>query len=420
MEWERIEAVLTVLLIGFLIGLQRSLSSQLKGEPILMGSRTFALIGLAGYLSGWLGERVENLELVGFAVTALILLGAYLMKVQRLGKLGVTTQFAGVITFLLGLLVWAGYREYGISLAVLVVLLLELKPKLRQIEERISPTEVKAVLLLLVMSFVILPLLPDRFMGPYNLFNPYKSWLMAILIASISFVGYLTMKIVGERHGIFITGAAGGLVSSTAVTVTLSRLYRAVGGSLYSYAGGIAIASTFMYLRVLLEVAITNPPLALQLLTPYGIATLLGLAYTFFLYRRASSTQISLHNSELSKNPLQLSEAIKFALLFGIIFGAVEFVRSRYGEVGVYLVAFISGITDVDAITISLSEMAKGGLAPLTALAGIVIASATNSLVKLGLTYWIGGVRLGWELTKFFIVTLLPMFLALLWLRGIG
>ncbi|WP_456380683.1 MgtC/SapB family protein, partial [Hydrogenimonas sp.] len=274
-------------------------------------------------------------------------------------------------------------------------------------ETHISPTDIHAVTLLLAMSFIVLPVLPDEMIGPYHLFNPYKTWLMAVIIAGISFVGYVAIKVLGQKHGVFLTGAAGGLISSTAVSISLSEMFQRQYGLLNNYAGGIAVACTFMYLRVLFEAFVIHPELALRLSPAYLGAALSGLAFSWWLFTHSKSAEISLENSAIMKNPLQLSEAIKFGLLFGIVYGAIAFVQTRYGDIGVYIVSLFSGITDVDAITLSLSQLAKEGkLAQIASMNGIVIASVTNSIVKLGIVYWLGGAKLGWRVTQFFLLTL--------------
>jgi uncharacterized membrane protein (DUF4010 family) len=261
--------------------------------------------------------------------------------------------------------------------------------------------------LLLAMSFIVLPVLPNEMIGPYELFNPYKTWLMAVIIAAISFVGYAAIKLLGPKRGIFITGAAGGLVSSTAVSISLSKMFEKQFQFINNYAGGVAVACTFMYLRVLFEAAVIHPALAKALAPAYVAASAIGIVFSYFLYTRSHTADIHFEEQAIAKNPLQLSEALKFGLLFGVIYGAIAFTQGRFGDIGVYIVSFISGITDVDAITLSLSELAKDEKVVMkTAMNGIVIASVVNSLVKLGIVFWIGGLRLGWRVAQFFIVTL--------------
>ncbi len=411
MDYHIIQAILTTLLIGLMIGLQRSLTYMLQNKKSFIGSRTFALIALAGYMAAWIESKIAGFLIASFIIVGVLIALGYVMKAWKLDRLGLTTQMAALLTFVLGVMVWYGLDRYAIFIAVLTILLLELKPKLQEIERHISPTDIQSVVLLLVMSFVILPVLPDRMIGPYHLFNPYKTWVMAIIIATLSFIGYLAIKIFGERHGILITGAAGGLISSTAVTITLSKIFPKTYSLLPIYTAGIGIAWTFMFVRVFVETLIIDPSLARIVALPYLLTALIGGLYVYFLYRHSFTTQISFHNEQLEKNPLQLSEAIKFGILFGLIYGAIHLVQQKYGNIGVYIVSVISGITDVDAITLSLSEMAKEQkLEFWPALIGIVSASYTNTIVKLGIVYWLGGRALGWSVTKFTILITITLF----------
>lgn len=411
MEVELIKSIITVLLIGLMIGLQRSLTYILRNEKFFMGSRTFALIALSGYMAGWLGEKIAGFTIVVTITIALFIIMTYYFKVTKLGKLGITTQSAAFLTYLLGLMVWYGLEKYAIFIAVLIIVLLEIKPKLQQIERRISSTDINSVILLLVMSFVILPILPDKMIGPYHLFNPYKTWVMAIIISALSFVGYVAIKVLGQKHGVLVTGAAGGLISSTAVSITLSDIFPKRAELIPIYTAGIAISWTFMFIRVFVETLIIDTSLAKIVAIPYLLTAFAGIGYVYYLYKRSPKIDITFHNPELEKNPLQLSEAIKFGLLFGIIYGAIAFVETKYGNIGVYIVSVISGITDVDAITLSLSEMTKEQrLEMLAALTGIVAASYTNTLVKLGIVYWLGGRELGWSVTKFTVLVTVTLF----------
>lgn len=407
MEYEIVRAIVTVLVLGFLIGMQRTMSYLPKEQKSFAGSRTFALIGLIGYLAAWLGETIPGFIFAAAVVVGILLAVSYYLKVVMLHKSGMTTQIAAVITFLLGLMVYAGLQEYAIFIGVLLIVLLEIKPRLRRFESSLSATDVHAAVLLLAMTFIVLPVLPDEMVGPYALFNPYKTWLMAVIIAAISFIGYAAIKLVGRRRGLFITGAAGGMVSSTGVAVSLSKMFNGVLDARDPFAGAVAVACTFMYFRVLLEAMLIHPELAGALAPAYLAATFGGLAFSYYLYTRTADGSAASVEEGVPRNPLQLSEALKFGLLFGIVYGAIAFTETRFGDVGVYVISFVSGITDVDAVTLSLSELTRGDkLALSTAMNGIVIASVTNSLVKLGIVYWLGGRQLGWRVAQFFVLTL--------------
>ncbi|WP_457593736.1 MgtC/SapB family protein [Hydrogenimonas sp.] len=415
MEYDIVKALFITIMLGFAVGMQRSMTYIYKGEQAFAGSRTFALIALAGYISGWLQQYVSGFVIAALAVFGFLVAFSYFLKVKTTQKRGMTTQIAAIVTFMLGLMVWYGLVDYAVFIGVVTIVLLEIKPRLRKIESHISSTDINAVVLLLAMSFVVLPILPDEMIGPYKLFNPYKTWLMAVIIAAISFVGYVAIKVLGQKHGVFLTGAAGGLISSTAVSISLSEMFEKRMDLLNNYAGGIAVACTFMYLRVLFEAFVIHPELAMRLAPAYLGAAGSGLVFSYYLYVHAKAAEISLESSAITKNPLQLSEAIKFGLLFGIIYGAIAFVQTRYGDIGVYIVSLFSGITDVDAITLSLSQLARDGkLAELSSMNGIVIASVTNSLVKLGIVFWLGGAALGWKLFRFFALTLGMMLAGLL------
>ena len=413
MDIQIIRSILVAALLGFMIGMQRSIYHLSKNEQSFAGSRTFSIIALAGYMSGLISRDFSGIALVSGLLIGLIVLVAYYFKVTRSMAedepgvdFGSTTHFAAIATFLLGLLVSQGMEKYAVFTGVLIIVLLEIKPKLRKVEARITSEDINAAVLLLAMTFLVLPILPNEMIGPYLLFNPYKTWLMAVIISTISFVGYAAIKVFGHKKGLFLTGALGGMISSTAVSVSLSKIAAIRKDVTLHVAGAIAIACTFMFLRVLILISIIYPALAEKTLLPFLGATVSGLVYTYFLYRKSPPAEIAVTDG-VAKNPLQLSEAIKFGILFGIVYGASSFVKARYGSTGVYVVSFFSGLTDVDAITLSLAELAKQAqITPLVSTVGIVIASVVNSLVKLLIAAWQGGKGLGLLLLFYFILTI--------------
>jgi uncharacterized membrane protein (DUF4010 family) len=416
MNIETVQALFVALLIGFVIGLQRTMRSYYQNGTFssqeAAGSRTFALISLGGYLSALLAQKLPWLAALLSAGIILLILLSYLLKVQQFHKHGMTTQVAALITLALGIMVALGWQDEAVFIGVAMVVILELKPYLQRIETHIDPAEIRATVLLLAMTFLVLPILPDRMVGPYDLINPYKTWLMAVIIAAISYIGYIAIRILGNKRGVMLTGLFGGLISSTAVTITLSKLATWKKMIENNLAAGIAIACTIMYLRVLFEASLISQELAKTLALPFLLAAVGGLVIVYIFYRHASSQSVDITQSILGKNPLQLSEAIKFALLFGMIYGVITVVKSHFGTLGVYAVAALSGLGDVDAITLSLSELASEHHLPLTAAAyGIIIASVSNSLVKLGITFYLAGRELGLKMALFFLITLGLMFI---------
>jgi uncharacterized membrane protein (DUF4010 family) len=412
-EYHLIRSLVIAVILGFAIGMQRTMAQLYKqeGKPQthFAGSRTFALISLLGFLSGQLATLAPVVVTV-IAIALVVLIGlSYVAKSFLFHKIGMTTQITAVITYLLGLMIYFELEEYAVFVGVMMIVLLESKPRLQKIEAHISPDDLNATVLLLAMTFLILPVLPNEMVGPYSLFNPYKTWLMAVIIAAISFIGYVAIKVLGNKRGVLLTGVFGGLISSTAISISLSKIYLNQKPFLKNFIAGIAIASTFMFLRVLFEAYVVNQKVALHLLIPYLAATFSGLLYVYLIYRSTEPLMVEVENQEITKNPLQLSEAIKFGLLFGVIYGLITLTH-KYGDIGVHAVAFVSGLSDVDAITLSLSQLETDQkISLITSVNGIVIASVTNSLVKLGIIYWIGGKTIGMKISLFFLITLSMM-----------
>ncbi len=424
MDIHVIRSILVAAVLGFMIGMQRSIYHLSEDEKSFGGSRTFSIIALAGYMSGILNRELTGIAIAAALAIGMIIMEAYFFKVSRSMKetdaidLGSTTHFAAMATFLLGLLVSLHQENLAVFVGVLIIVLLEIKPKLRKLEARITSQDINAAVLLLAMTFLVLPILPNRMIGPYHLFNPYKTWLMAVVISALSFVGYAAIKFLGHKRGLFLTGALGGMVSSTAVTVTLSKIAAGKKELAVHVAGAIAVACTIMFLRVLVLVFIIHPSLAEKALLPFLGATVAGLGFTYYLFKNSLPAELSLSDT-FAKNPLQLSEAIKFGILFGIVYGASSFVQARYGSTGVYVVSFFSGLTDVDAITLSLAELAKeGSLASMVAMIGIITASVVNSLVKFMIAAWQGGRPLALYLSVYFLITL-GVLAASVWFTGV-
>ena len=404
MEIAIIEQIGITLIIGLMIGLQREMYYHRKGRTGFAGARTFALIALFGYLSAWMQNFIPYFLHVSLLLFGLLVLVAYIHKTVTTKFHGSTTEIASFVTFILGMMMYLSLESYAILIAVVMLLLLEIKNALAKVEEQITQPDITSATLFLVMTFVVLPLLPDKMIGPFEVFNPYKTWLMVVLIAGISFIGYIAIKILGSKRGVYLTGIFGGLVSSTAVSITLSKLYALQQEHLKNFAGGIAIASTIMYIRVLIEVSVFNPDLAKSLALPYISATLVGAVFVLYLYK--NETVHKVEHVAVKNNPLELSEALKLGLLFGIIFGSIGIFQSKFGDSGVYVISFLSGLTDVDAITLSLSQLAKVKISEHTAMYGIMIATAVNSIVKLGIVFVLGGRKAGMLMGIFYLLSI--------------
>jgi uncharacterized membrane protein (DUF4010 family) len=404
MEIVIIEQIGITLIIGFMIGLQREMREHSQDYIKFAGTRTFTLIALLGYLSTWMQTFIPFFLHVSLILFGTFILAAYIYKTVKTNSHGATTEIAAFVTFILGMMMYLSLEDYAVFIAIIMLFILEIKSTLVKVEQEITQNDIRSATLFLVMTFVVLPLLPDKMIDPFGVFNPHKTWLMVVLIAGISFIGYVAIKILGNKRGVYLTGIFGGLVSSTAVSITLSKLYALNHTYLKNFAGGIAIASTIMNMRVLVLTAIFNHDLAKSLALPYILGTIVGLLFVGYLYK--NEKVYTVEHIAVINNPLELSQALKLGLIFGLIFGSISFFQSKFGDLGVYLISFISGLTDVDAITLSLSQLATVKISELTAMYGIMIATVVNSIVKLGIVFVLGGRKIGMVMALFYLLSI--------------
>ncbi|MDX1636512.1 MAG: MgtC/SapB family protein [Balneolaceae bacterium] len=380
---------------GLLIGIERGWTGRTEDEgDRIAGIRTFSLVGLLGGLGGVLTNYLPSwIIAVMFIGLTAIVITSYAVEsyVDKEKDIGITTEIALLLTFALGAWASFGYRMFALGGAVVVMVFLSLKPILHRWLRLIEVNEIYAGIKLLVISVVFLPLLPNRGYGPWNTLNPYWIWWMVVLISGMSFTGYIFMKYKGERLGTVLTAIIGGLASSTAVTLSLAQFAKKQSSSISRiFIAGVLIASTIMYVRVAVEVAVVNMallhplwiPLTTMLLTTAG-----GGAWLWFRHKDPEQE----HPSIELQNPLQLFTAIQFGVLLGIILLLATAMEKWYGDQGIYLLSLFSGLMDVDAITLSLSRMSANGTSPIVAISGIVIAVVTNTIVKAGLfMFWAG------------------------------
>lgn len=393
-DFDTLLSFASALAAGLLIGAERGWQERNSADGRLVaGIRTYGLIGLLGGFAMLLGERIGVVAwavvFIGFAA---LVVASYFGDLLQLGDRGLSSEMALLITFLLGSLALAGHAPLAAAGAVAVALLLSLKQPLHSGLQHLSEAELSGTLKLLFISLVLLPALPNQGYGPWQVFNPYIIWWMVVLIAAIGFVAYVAIRMVGTRHGLLITALLGGIVSSTAMTITLSRLNQ--GRRLQALlAAGLLATSALMFPRVLLEVGLINASLLPQLIWPLGVA---GLVYAggALVYFRIASSEPEENADPTLKNPFELGPALRFGTLLVLILFLVEVARRGFGDVGVYVVALISGLSDVDAITLSLARQANTGANAQVAVQGICLAALSNSLMKAALIGVIGGRQL--------------------------
>ncbi|WP_281951021.1 MgtC/SapB family protein [Nitrosophilus kaiyonis] len=394
--------------LGFMIGLQRELQTYYEKSQEFGGARTFAIISIIGFIAAKLTDY-NNLIFPAILLGLIFFLTYIHIKTLKITKdIGTTTEFAAIATFLTGSIVFFLDKQSGVFSAIIILFLLELKSKIKEVEGKITRKDVTSAILFALMTFVILPILPNKSIDPFGIFNPYQIWLMVVLIAGLSFFGYVAVKSIGAKQGLILSGFFGGLVSSTAVAITFAKK-SVFNKELIPYlAVTIGIASSTMFFRVIIEVALIDKRLLEYIFYPFILSTILGYFYLYIIYKKAK-IKIS-HSTIEFKNPLELKEALKIGIMFGIIFGAVSLIERNFGDIGVYLLSIISGLTDVDAITLSLANMSREGKIALnSAVLSIIFASISNSFAKMLIVFYLGGKRIGIYIFIFFIITTVPL-----------
>lgn len=381
--------------IGLLVGIERGWKARgVEDHGRAAGLRTFGLAGLmggtSGILSAELGPLVVAVAFVAFGAA----LGAFAwLEARASHDLSVTTLIAGLLTFLLGTMAAVGDVTVAIAVAVAMTVLLALRQQLHGWLFRLTWEEVRAGLILMVMTFLLLPLLPDRPVDPWGAVNLHEVWLLAILMALISFTGYVAVRMFGGTWGIVVTAAAGGLASSTATTLAFARLARDQPRAANLLVGGILISGAVMALRVAALVLVFNPALLGSLAAGLGsIVLTMGVAAFFFLVGRKPAKGGGDSPDLVIANPLVVATSLKIAGFIVVVMALVELVHRLWGSGGVLAVAGLSGILDVDAITLSMARADRS--APLAAQA-ILLAVGVNTLAKAVMAAWVGGGYVG-------------------------
>jgi uncharacterized membrane protein (DUF4010 family) len=297
--------------------------------------------------------------------------------------------------FLLGATVMLGFSELAIGLGVVTAAVLAYKQPLHGFVSKLGWDDVYAGLRLLIATFIALPLLPDKPIDPWGALNPYSLWLLVILISSLSLVGYVLTRMLGPARGTALTGLTGGLVSSTAVTLSFAKEGRDNPQNAAALTCGILLAWAVMFVRVIVLVAVVNRSLLTHVLVPFAVMAVVVGGFAAALYFRGGRIDGAAAKGDLNvQNPFSLTAAAKFAAFFAVVLLAVKIVQEHFPPSGLYAVAAVAGLTDVDAITLSMSEFAKGGEVRVAVIA-IVIAALSNTIVKCGMAFVIAGSAFG-------------------------
>ena len=380
--------------IGVLIGVQRESAFDESEGKLFAGARTFALISLAGFvLAAAGGDAASAIPFVGGLVVLGVLLALAYHADLEIGKPGMTTEMSVIVTYGTGGLCYWGSVSLAAALGVAVTALLSMKHEFRTFTHSITREDIYAMVKFAVISVIVLPLLPNQTYGPepLNVLNPYNIWLMVVFISGISFLGYVLIKLVGTRRGIGLTGLLGGIASSTAVTLSLARRSKVSEELSRPFALAVLGAWVVMFIRILVVVAALSPSLAQRLLLPMVSAAVVGLLYCAYLYFVQWSTE---RDSGEFSNPFELGPALRFGAIYAVVLVVSRAAQVYLGDLGVYISSVLSGIADVNAITLSIVDLSQQGLTYEVATRAIVLAATTNTLVKGGFALAVGSAGL--------------------------
>ncbi len=410
MEQDLFQTLAVALGLGLLVGLQRQ-----HDNARIAGIRTFPLITLFGTVSALLAQDFGGWIVgAGILATVAIVVTANLLKRHEMQPdPGQTTEAAALLMYGIGAYLVLGSTTVAVALGATVAVLLHLKETLHRIVARIGQQDLTAIMQFVVISLVILPILPDEAYGPYQVLNPHNIWLMVVLIVGIGLLGYFVYKIFGKKAGTFLGGVLGGLISSTATTVSYARRTKEAKGSSQLAAIVIFIASTVAFFRILTEILIVAPGVMPQVAPPLLAVVGLMVAVGVVAYFRNKGESDHMPEQE---NPAQLKAALVFGAIYGLVILATAAAKDYLGDSGLYIVAVISGLTDVDAITLSTSRLMNlGNLSPDNGWRVILVAALSNVAFKGALVGFLGNKNLLAKISLLFGIVLLGGLLVLWW-----
>lgn len=381
-QWWPTEApkILLVLGLSFLIGLERE-EHKAAGEQYSFGGvRTFPLIGLIGYALALLSEGQLLPVTLGFAVVGGFLMVSYRFKLSTSARSGVTSEMSGLVTYLIGALVFKEQYWIATTLAVAGILLLELKAALESLTTRIAADEILTFSKFLLLTVVILPILPNHDIGPFQI-NPFKTWLAVVAVSAISYGSYVIGQLTKGQGGIIVAAILGGAYSSTVTTIVMARR-AAHENRPHLFAGGTLIASGVMYVRLTVLLAIFNRTLMLLLWPSFVVLAGLGIAAGWLWSQLPDSHSAPIRREYQPKNPLEFRAAFLFGILFLSMVIVTHYALVYLGKAGLYSLAAVMGVVDVDPFILGITQSTGGSTPVLLAAAAILIAAASNNLVK--------------------------------------
>jgi uncharacterized membrane protein (DUF4010 family) len=391
-------------LVGLAVGVEREWSGHTTGpDGRFAGIRTFTLLGVIGGFGGWFfrdGQPALGAVIIGGGV--LFPISAYAATLRRPGTTtDGTTEVAAILVVAMGAAAALGHRTLASAAAVLCVLLLAEKSTFQNMLQKVAAHELRAALQFAVLALVILPLLPAGAYGPFGAFQPRQLWTVVLLFSGLNFAGYIARRVIGETRGLGVTGLLGGLVSSTAVSLTFSRRSRTDPELAIPLALGVVAACTVLIPRLLVISSMLRPAVAAAAVPVLVLPFLVGVSLIAFVMWKARETRVpptpasapAPHAPNSGQNPLALASSLQMALAFQVVLFAIAWVQQAVGTTGVLLSATLLGLTDVDALTVSMTRYGADPANVRVAAAAIGIGVLSNTLLKLALVVTIGAPR---------------------------
>ncbi len=388
-----IHALLVSASLGALIGLVRQWEYEHDhpGKTARAGLRTFTAWSLMGCASALLAQQSTPVTLAVAVGAFMLVLGAVHIADGEKETLGLTTFSVGLVTFALGAMAAYGMFEAATVTGVGAMLILGSKPWSQSWTRRWKSADLGILLQFAAITGIVLPLAPNEDMGPYSAFNPYKIWLMVVMVACLGFLGYLAVRWLGERAGLMVTGLAGGLASSTVTTLAMSRQSRDTPKLEKGLALAAVLACAVMLARVVVMLALISPPVARAVLGPFALMALPGAGWAYWQWRRSRAVRDDTVDTPTITNPLSLTIAIKFGVIYAVVRFLVKMASGHLNPGWVYAVSFVSGLTGMDAIAISSAQAAAGGTLDVEVAANcIIIGALSNTLMNAGMAAALG------------------------------
>ena len=412
MNLNLLQPFIIALFLGALLGFERTFASRMDHEAadFLGGIRTYSLVSLFGSVMSFLGDHYAmELLFLGFIAIIAMTIISYYLAFSKHNEGGITTEVSMLICFTVGVITQKNQIVLALFITIITAVILHLKEYLHRLADMIEKEDIRATLIFAIITFIILLFDPDftvllkdigilssdiiaRFPGleEVKVVNPYTVWLMVVLVSAIGFSGYIAIKILGSRKGIGLSGFLGGLVSSTATTVTFSKQSRESGdqGSPFPYAMAVILACSTMFPRVMLEVLVINPDLLGSLAAVMGSMSAAGFIFCFILWKKSGNEK----GEEVKyQNPFSISLAVKFAVIFAVIVFISRIAEVIYGDSGIYALSVITGLSDVDPMTLSMSQISRDDPSKLNqATIAITLAAFANTVMKGAMAFILG------------------------------